>query len=256
MAKEQKEQTVQTEAGSTSAASVTANLNSADRSQDVIEIDLKELFFALLSRWKLILLVTLIGAVIVGAYHTFFVDSSYEAEAIIYITSNDSVISLSDLQVSSQLTEDYAIIIKSRPVLNKVIEELELDMNYKELGQLVSVNNPDSTHMIEITVVTDDLEMSRNIVNSLLNASITQIYQVIGSGEPTIVDYSEAEAVEDVTPSLLRYIVMGALAGFVLACMFVVARVLMNTLIRTEEDIEKYLGMPVLASVPYYRASK
>ncbi|MCC8047100.1 MAG: polysaccharide export protein [Clostridiales bacterium] len=256
MAKEQREQAGQTEASRGTAASAAVDLRSAEQSQDVVEIDLKELFFALLAQWKLILLVTLIGAVILGAYHTFFVDSSYEAEAIIYITSNDSVISLSDLQVSSQLTEDYAIIIKSRPVLNQVIEELGLDMDYKELEELVSVNNPDSTHMIEITVVTDNLEMSRNIVNSLLNASITQIYQVIGSGEPTIVDYSEAEAVEDVTPSLLRYIVLGALAGFVLACMFIVVRVLMNTLIRTEEDVEKYLGLPVLASVPYYRAAK
>ncbi|MCD7885294.1 MAG: Wzz/FepE/Etk N-terminal domain-containing protein [Lachnospiraceae bacterium] len=255
MAKEQREQT---EAQRGAAASAAVSLQPVERrqEQDVVEIDLKELFFELLSQWKLILLVTLVGAVLLGAYHTFFIDSSYEAEAIIYITSNDSVISLSDLQVSSQLTEDYAIIIKSRPVLNRVIEELELDMNYKALGELVTVNNPDSTHMIEISVVTDDLEMSRNIVNSLLNASIDQIYQVIGSSEPAIVDYSEAEAVVDVTPSLIKYIAMGALAGFALICMILVARVLLNTLIRTEEDIEKYLGLPVLASVPYYRASK
>ncbi|MCD8348768.1 MAG: Wzz/FepE/Etk N-terminal domain-containing protein [Lachnospiraceae bacterium] len=221
---------------------------------DVIEIDLKELFFMLLGNWKAIFLTLLVGMAVAGAVHTFFVTPSYEAQAIIYITNTDSMISLSDLQLSDALTEDYGIIIESRPVLNQVIEELGLDMTYKDLEKLVTVNNPDSTHMVEITVTSDDIEMSRNIVNSLLNISIEQIYQVIGSGEPTVVEYSEAEAVEDVTPSLFRYMAIGGLLGIVLACMVLVVHMLLNTKFESEEDIEKYLGVPMLAAVPYFKS--
>lgn len=158
-----------------------------------------------------------------------------------------------DLQLSAALTDDYAQIIKSRTALNRVIEELELDITYDELSELVEVVNPDSTHIIEIYVTCDNLELSRNIANALLNIGIRQIHQVIGSSEPTVIDYSEAEAVEDVTPGFLKFVVIGALAGAVLMCVYLIARMLLDTTIRTEEDVEKYLKLPVLAAVPYFK---
>ena len=221
--------------------------------EDEIEIDLKEMFFLLLSHWKSIFLAILIGGVLFGAYHALLVRPSYQADAEIYITNTDSVITFSDLQMSAALTDDYVRIIKSRVVLNRVIRELQLDLDYKELSELVEVNNPDSTHIIEIIVTCDDLELSRNIANALLNVSVDQIYQIIGSSEPTVIDYSEAEAVEDVTPSLAKYMIIGGLLGAVLVCAVLIVRMLMDTTMHSEEDVDRYLQLPVLASVPYYR---
>lgn len=221
--------------------------------EDEIEIDLKEMFFLLLNHWKSIFLAILIGGVLFGAYHALLVRPSYQADAEIYITNTDSVITFSDLQMSAALTDDYARIIKSRVVLNRVIRELQLDLDYKELSELVEVNNPDSTHIIEIIVTCDDLELSRNIANALLNVSVDQIYQIIGSSEPTVIDYSEAEAVEDVTPSLAKYMIIGGLLGAVLVCAVLIVRMLMDTTMHSEEDVDRYLQLPVLASVPYYR---
>lgn len=221
--------------------------------EDEIEIDLKEMFFLLLNHWKSIFLAILIGGVLFGAYHALLVRPSYQADAEIYITNTDSVITFSDLQMSAALADDYARIIKSQVVLNRVIRELQLDLDYKELSELVEVNNPDSTHIIEIIVTCDDLELSRNIANALLNVSVDQIYQIIGSSEPTVIDYSEAEAVEDVTPSLAKYMIIGGLLGAVLVCAVLIVRMLMDTTMHSEEDVDRYLQLPVLASVPYYR---
>ena len=221
--------------------------------EDEDVIDLREVFFVIVSSWKATLLAMLIGAVIFGAYRTFLVTPSYQADAELYITSTDSMISFSDLQVSAALTDDYAKIIKSCTVLNRVIKELDLDLDYKQLSELVTVTNPDSTHIINIAVTCDDLELSRNIANSLLNISVDQIYQIIGSSEPTVIDYSEAEAVQDVTPRLLKFIVMGAMIGALLVCAVQIVRMLMDTTMKTEEDIDKYLHLPVLSAVPYYR---
>ena len=221
------------------------------RQADVI--DLKEFFFTLLAHWKGIFLAALLGAAIFGAYHTFMLKPSYQADASIYITSTDSMISFSDLQLSAALTDDYANIIKSRTVLNRVIDDLDLDLNYKQLGQLVSVSNPDSTHIVDIKVTCDDPELSRNITNSLMNISVDQIYQIIGSGEPTVIDYAVAEAVQDVTPGLKKYLVLGGMLGALVVCAIVVLRMLMDTTLKTADDIERYLHLPVLAAVPYYR---
>ena len=224
--------------------------------EEETEIDLLEIFYLLRSKWKEIFLAVLVGALIFGAYHTFLIKPSYQADASIYITNNDSMITFSDLQLSAALTDDYANIIKSRTVLNRVIDELDLNLDYEELGELVDVENPDSTHIVDIKVTCDDPEMSRNITNALLNISVSQIYQIIGSSEPTVIDYSVAEAVQDVTPGLLKYLAIGGLLGAFILCAIYVLRMLMDSTMKSEEDVEKYLHLPVLAAVPYYKEGK
>jgi capsular polysaccharide biosynthesis protein len=219
-------------------------------------IDLQELFWVILARWKAILVAMLAGALLFGAYHTFLMKPVYQADASIFITNTNSMITISDLQLSSALTEDYAKIIKSRTVLKQVIEDMDLDMNFKQLSNLVSVTNPSDSHIITITVTCSDMELSRNIANSLMNVGIDRIYQVIGSSEPTVIDYSEAEAVTEISAGLLHYIEMGALLGAVLVCALIVLRFLTDTTLKSEDDLRNYLHMPVLAVVPYYDEKK
>ena len=174
-------------------------------------IDLVELFWVLVNHWKIILLTMLITAMLAGVYYLVGVKPSYQADASIFITNNESVITVSDLQLSSELTEDYAKIIKSRNVLKQVIKELDLDLDYRELSKLVSVTNPDNSHIITITVTCGDVELCRDIANSLMNIGLDRIYQVVGSSEPTVIDYSEAEAVDEITPALTKYLAIGLL---------------------------------------------
>ena len=219
-------------------------------------INLQELFWVMVDKWKGIFLAMLIGAVLMGLYHTFLMQPAYQADASIFITSNESVISVSDLQISSELTEDYAKIIKSRNVLKQVIKNLDLDLDYKQLSKLVNVSNPEDSHIIQISVTCGDIELCRDIANSLMNIGIDRIYQVIGSSEPTVIDYSEAEAVEEVTRGLSKDVMMGALGGIVLACGLILVKFLTDTTLKTDEDVRKNLRMPVLAVVPYYEEMK
>ena len=230
---------------------VSANRVAAQQS-NVQEIDLVELFFTLLHNWKLLLIGLIMGAVIMAGYYGMFVQSTYRATTELYITNSDSIISLQDLQMGTALTEDYKTIITSRTVLNKVIEDLQLNMDYRKLRGLISVSNPTGTHIISTSVTTTDRDSSRIIANDLLNVSIERLYQVIGTSEPTIIDYSQADAVENVTPSLRRYIMMGGLIGLLLVAAFITIRVMMDTTIKTDDDVERYLKLPMLSSVPFF----
>lgn len=220
---------------------------------ETAEIDLIELFFLLLHNWRSLLMAFLIGATLMALYHTYMIKPTFEASTELYITSSDSVISLQDLQIGAALTADYQNIITSRAVLNQVISDLQLDTNYKGLAKLIKVSNPASTHIIHTTVTTGDLALSRDIANDLLNVSIDRIYQIVGTSEPTIIDYSEAEAVQEVTPSITKYMVIGGMAGAFLVALFVVIKMLMDTTIRSDDDVEKYIQLPVLAAIPYYK---
>ena len=118
---------------------------------------------------------------------------------------------------------------------------------------MITVTNPDSTHIIRTQVTTGDLSMSRDIANELLNVSIDRIYQIIGTGEPTIIDYSEAEAVENVTPGIVRYMAIGGIVGCLIIGAILVIKMLMDNTIKTDDDVEKSLQLPVLAAVPFYK---
>ena len=219
-------------------------------------IDLLELSYVLLRRWKLLVLAAIAGALLAGAYHQFLVKPTYQADASIFITNTDSVITISDMQLSSALTEDYSRILTSRSVLKEVIEDQKLDMTFQDLSRLLTITNPDSSHIINIAVNCGDADMARNIANSLMNVGIHRIYQVIGTGEPNVIDYSEADSVVETTPGLKKYLMMGGLLGFILLCGLFTVRFLLDTTLKSEDDITKYLRLPVLSVVPYYEEGK
>lgn len=118
------------------------------------------------------------------------------------------------------------------------------------------IDVPDDSHIITITVTCGDIELCRDIANSLLNIGIDRIYQVIRNSEPTVIDYSEAQAVEQVSKGLGKTVMMGAMFGIVLACGLIIVRFLTDTTLKTEDDIRKNLHMPVLSVIPYYEGKK
>lgn len=214
------------------------------------EIDLLELFFAIISRWKILLVVVVIGAITAGLYNCFLIKPTYQAEAEIYITNTDAVINVQDVQLSSELTVDYERIIMSRTVLKKVIDELNLKMSHSELKELITVNNPEDSHILLIDVETSDPRKSIAITNTLVKFGIDQIYRVVGNDEPTIIDSAQADAVNILKPSLIKYVAMGGMLGAFAVCAIIVISVLMDTTLKSQEDIEKYLELPLIGEVP------
>lgn len=221
-----------------------------ERREEELTIDLLELFYAWKKRWWAILACVVILAGVLGGYCQFFMPDSYQADASLYITSNDSIVSFSDLQLSSALTQDYENIIKSRHVLVEVIDNLGLKVDYDTLYDMIVISNPEDSHIIEIQVTCEVADDAVTIANEVLHVGVEEIYKVIGSSEPSVLDESEAQYVEDVKPSTLKYLMLGALLGAVLSCGVIAIRVIMDTTLKTEEDVKNYLNLPVLAVIP------
>lgn len=215
-------------------------------------IDLLELFFVLLDHWKMILLSMIICGSLAGAYNHFFIHPAYRANAEIYITNTDTVISFQDVQLSAALTVDYEEIIRSRTVLKKVIKDQKLDISYADLSKWITIENPTDSHCLKVYVECQKPEQSVAIANSLVKYGVDQIYRVAGNDEPTVIDYAETDSVETIKTSLKKHIAMGVLAGMVICCGFFVVAFLLDMTIKTEEDVEKYMGLTVLATIPEY----
>ena len=215
-------------------------------------IDLLELLFELFLHWKWILAVVLLCAGAAGIFNTYCVVPSYQAKAQIYITNTEQMIDIQNVQLSAELTVDYEEILRSYTVLQKVIDDLKLPMDYEELSSHITITNPNDSHILKIYVETEDSQLSMNIANTLLKYGIDYIYRIVGNDEPTIIDCAVDKTTKTVKTSTLKFALMGGLIGGIIICGIFIVRYLMDMTFKTEEDAENYMQLPVLAVIPVF----
>ena len=134
-------------------------------------------------------------------------------------------------------------------MLEKVIANLGLDVEYTNLRNNITITNPSSTRILKITVSQNDPLMAKKVADELANVSADFIADQMEVAPPKIYETSEVPIYKS-SPSLKKNIMIGVLAGIVLVCGILVVLELMNDSLQTEEDVQRYLDIPVLAVVP------
>lgn len=220
---------------------------------DDMEIDLFELFRVMLRKLWLIILCGMVGATAFGCYKKAVTVPQYSASSTIYVLSQK--ISGLNLSLSAQLTTDFSILSKSRPVLERVIQEQELDMSCEALAGKVRVENPEGSQILRFVVTDTDPIRAKNIANAMAASVATRVQEVMGIEKPTIVE----EAVIPNVPldsGISRSIMLGGVFGAALAAGIVLLIYFMDDTIRTEEDVKKYLDLGTMACFPKNRKKK
>lgn len=213
-------------------------------------IDLLELAGVIWRKIWIVVLGFVVGAVLAFFVTKFLMTPQYKATSVIYIFSKTtSITSLADLQVGSQLTADFQIIATTRDVVEDVIETLNLDSSYEQLVSQISVTNPTSSHMLQVTVTDPNAERAAKICNALSDKLRDQIADIINTDKPSMVQRAVVPT-HPSSPNLKKNVGIGALLGVVLAAAFIVLRYMLDDTIKTREDVEKYLGVDILAAFP------
>ena len=126
-----------------------------------MEIDLLELFYVLRSKILAILMCGIIFGGLAFGYAKYLVTPQYTSSSMMLVLTKETTLSsLADLQIGSQLTKDYSLLITSRPVLTEVVDNLDLDMDYKALKNCITVTNQDDTRILQIAVQYPDAKMN------------------------------------------------------------------------------------------------
>ena len=218
-----------------------------------MEIDLLELLMVMKKHLSAILLAGIVGLVIMFAYTSFLVTPLYSASSMMYVmpdNSNSNSSTLSDMQVGQQLTSDYSSMIESRSFMEDVIKKLNLTIDYQQLLEKVEVTNPTSSRILQVTVNDPNPQTAADIANEVASVAESKLKEI--TGMQAIKIYEEAAVPEKPSsPSLKKNCALGLLAGIVLAMAVITVLYLMDDTIKTEDDIEKYLGMTTLAVLPY-----
>ncbi len=220
------------------------------QTNEEITIDLEELLYRLLAKWKMIVCMALGFAVIFGAYTHFFVTPMYRATSTIYVLSRkDSAISISDLNLGTALTADYIKVFKMWEVHEEVISNLDLPYTYSEISDMLTVTNDSQTRMLDISIESPDPEEAAKISNEYATVVSKYIEETMSTERPNLMSVARVPA-NPVSPNKVRNVLLGFLLGGFVAAGIVVVQTLMNDKYQTAEDIRRYTGLITLASVP------
>ena len=215
-----------------------------------IEIDLKDLFFELMSNWMMIGISTILVALIMFCISKFILVPEYQSTSELYVLSKStSITTIADIQMGTNLTNDYIVVVKGRPVLEQVITNLGLDETYGTLKEKVAINNPSNSRILDITVTDQDPKRAKLIADEIAKVGSAFIAEKMVQDPPTIIQYGYVNQ-NPVSPNVLTNTVLGAAVGAFLAMAIIIITYLMNDTIMSADDIERKLGLNVLGTLP------
>ena len=213
-------------------------------------IDLKAVLLEWKKGWWMIAAAMAAGVVAAVLFSKVVLSPVYQSSSMLYVLSKETTLtSLADLQMGTQLTQDYKVLVTSRPVLDAVTEELGLDMTYEELRAGISIDNPTDTRILTITVENQDPLMAKTLVDCISQTASAYIGSIMEMVPPKIVEEGQIPEYPS-SPNVRRNAALGGLAGAALVCGALTLMGILNDTVRTEEDVVHYLGLTTLALVP------
>lgn len=220
--------------------------------EEQMEINLKEVFKALLkSAWIIMLCAVLVGGAVL-AYTVNFVTPMYQSHVTLYVNngSNETgTVSSGTLAVQLQLVNTYVKIIESDTVLEKVISDSGFNLSAKDIRGMLTAEPVDETEMFRVNITSPNAQMSADIANAVANVAPAEISKIIEGSSAKVIDYARV-ATGCSSPSYTTNALAGALAGALLAAVIVVLGVCLDMRVKTEEELIKICAVPVLGAIP------
>lgn len=228
------------------------NGNNTNSYSDEVEIDLGEIVMLMWHYLWLIIIGAVIVAVVGFCISKFAITPMYESSTQVYIINDketDTALTTSDMQLGSYLSKDYAVIITSRDVLEQVIENLQLEEKYESLAKRVAVVNSTDTRILKITVTDPSPLWAQTLANEIRECASNHIAGLLGVEAIKVFDKAYLPDSPS-SPNIRNWTLIGFLIGAILCMAIILIRFLLDDTIKTADDIEKYLSMSTLASIP------
>lgn len=213
------------------------------------EISLVELFRLLMRYIWLIVALTIIGGLIAFSVSTFILEPSYEASSTVFIRPrvNDGVISTGELATNARLANTYSEIARSNSVLRNVTAP---GMTLDELRESITINAVRDTEIIRFTSIANSPQVSANIANQVVEAFITEIFEIIEIENLYVIDQAEVNP-QRVGPNVLLISIIGLVLGGMISIGVIFIMTMLDRTISGRDQVEALLEVPVLGEIHY-----
>lgn len=215
------------------------------------EIDIKEILYEVWRSKLLIILLLIIGIVVGVIYSAFFVSPIYKSSTTIVLSkattssSASNTITSTDITMNQKLVSTYSEIIRSRSVINQVKENLSINISESN----ISVKSKENTELLEITVKYEEPVMAAKIANNIAEVFASKVKEVYNIENVSVIDVAEIPQEPD-NINTVKNVGMFAIGALVIAIFIIFIKMYFSNTIKSQEDAERLLGLPVLAVIP------
>lgn len=223
-----------------------------------MEIDLLELFSAILQKWWIVLISLLVGGIVAFGGTKLFVTPLYQSDILIYV-NNSSIslgsasvsISSGDISAAKTLVSTYGVILNSRLTIEEVNEKAGLDYTYEELSSMITSAAVNSTEVFQVTVTDPDAEEACLIANTIAEIFPGIISEIIDGSSARVVDLAVVSPTRS-SPSYSKNAIVGMLVGAVLSVAVICAVYLLNDKLTSEDWLLQTWKeeIPLLSVIP------
>lgn len=201
----------------------------------------------------MIVSLVILAAVLAGVATVYLVTPIYQTSTQILINSEQSEtmpITNTDIQTNLQLINTYSVIIKTPFILDQVIERLNLTVTAEELTNKITVNSASESQVIDISVRDENAAEGVKIANMIATVFQAEIEELMNVDNVNILSTATlSENPEPVEPNLVMNIAAAAAGGLVLGIGIAFLLAFLDTTVKSEEDVEELLGLPILGVV-------
>ena len=222
-------------------------------------IDLKEYFYIIKKRAWIIALITVVAMISSGIISFFVLSPVYETKTTLIVNTEQvnetNTITGDQLNVTQKLTLTYGEIIKSRTVIDEVIKSLKLDMEYGQVSGMVTVSPVKDTQIIAITVQDTNSQRAADIANTIPRVFTKEVKRITKANSVEVIDKAVV-AENPIKPNKIMNIAIAGVLGVMIGLFIIFVLEYMDNKIKTPQDIEKHIELPILGVIPNENMSK
>ncbi|WP_407306880.1 YveK family protein [Desulfosporosinus sp. SB140] len=227
------------------------------------EIDLRQYWEILRKRWLIVVAIPLIAALTSGIISFFIIKPSYQASTTLIVGKKASeegqaaaqMLDNNVLLANQQLAKTYATIAQSRTVEENVIKDLNLPLTADELDKLISIDQVKTTEILEIQVSNTDPELAASIANTMAQEFSKAVIEIKKVDSVSIVDKAVTPDIP-VKPNKKLNVLIAFVVGLMASVGLVFLLEYLDNTVKTSNDVETLLGIPVLGVIPNYDIGK
>ena len=207
-----------------------------------------------LNRWWIIAVASVLSIILSFAAVRVTFTPKYVSTATLYILKQQNETTSassaeSNFSLALDVVNDCTHLLKSHAVLDEVIEKLNLNITYEELSKQISTSNPEETRILEVNVESSSPEKAKKIVDCLCEIGEKKIDSAMGFHQVNLYEYGVIDNEPSNKVSVLIYLLIGIAVAVLVYSLFVVIFIFDDNM-RSDEDINKYLGLSVLGNIP------
>ena len=221
------------------------------------ELELREYWHIIRKRWLLVVLIPVIAVIISGVLSFFVIKPQYQATTTLLVNqkiSNNTALQ-QDIAASQALVNTYTNIIKSENIESTVIANLHLHMTPAQVNSMVSVSSPNQSQVIQVDVTSPSYNEAMQIANGLASVFQQKAQVLMNVQNVQIIDKALQQAnPHPVKPNKKLNLAIALILGLMVSIGLAFLLEYLDNRIRSEDDVRRYLNLPVLGTVMDFEA--